>query len=475
MGILKSLTGQTAYYGISSVVGRLLNYLLTPLWSMLIVPPERMGVVHYLYALAALMNVLLTYGMETAFFRFSSDPAYDRRKVSNTAFTSLFLSTTVLLVCGLAFYRQLAGAIGYQEQATCVGLFVVIVALDTYAVIPFAKLRLENRALRYAVVRLAGIVLTVCTNLLLIYFLPRFSVLEIDVRSIFVSNVLGSALVLALLSGELKRFALSLDKGLWKKMLRYGWPILIGGTAYVVNETMDRVFLKFLLPADVSEYWLGVYGTCFKLAIFITLFVQAFRLAVEPFFFSQAKAKDAKRTYATVTLYFTVAVTAMYVGIMANLSWLQGLIGEQYRTGMDIVPIVLYANIFLGLYYNLSMWYKLTDRTKWGAYISILGAVVTVCVIFYGVPRYGYIAAAWSHLATYGVMMLVSYAFGQKFYPIPYQVPRIVAYLLSGWGVGYVSWYVLDGNVWAGNALWAGFCLLVFLFERKNLKKAISK
>ena len=139
------------------------------------------------------------------------------------------------------------------------------------------------------------------------------------------------------------------------------------------------------------------------------------------------------------------------------------------------MPIVLYANIFLGLYYNLSMWYKLTDRTKWGAYISILGAVVTVCVIFYGVPRYGYIAAAWSHLATYGVMMLVSYAFGQKFYPIPYQVPRIVAYLLSGWGVGYVSWYVLDGNVWAGNALWAGFCLLVFLFERKNLKKAISK
>lgn len=475
MGVLKSLTGQTAYYGISSMAGRLLNYLLTPMWSNWILPPERLGIVNYLYAWAALLNVVLTYGMETAFFRYSSDPSCDRKKVADTAFTSLFFSTTILLIGGLAFYRQIADFVDYGDQAACLFYFVLIVAMDTYAVIPFAKLRLDNQAFKYAMVRVAGIGLMVLLNLILLYFLPRYGVMEVDVKSIFISNVAGSAFVLLLLSGELKKFALYLNKALWKKMLKYGWPILIGGTAYVVNETMDRVFLRMLLPADVSEYWLGVYGVCFKLAIFITLFVQAFRLAMEPFFFSHARDRDARQTYATVTLYFTVTVSAMYVGIMANLPWLKDLfIGSEYQAGIDIVPIVLFANVFLGLYYNLSMWYKLTDRTKWGAYISILGAIVTTTVIFYGVPRFGYMAAAWSHLATYGVMMLVSFAFGQYFYPVPYNIPKIVLYLLLGWGCGYVSWYLLDGNVLVGNALFAVFCAVVYFVERKNFKKVFS-
>ena len=408
MGIVKSLTGQTAYYGISSMLGRLLNYLLVPLWTRLIVPPDNLAIVHVLYAWAALLNVLLTYGMETAFFRFSTDPSCDRKKVGDTAFTALLTTTTVAMVLGLLFFRQIAGAIDYGTQARCLFYFVLIVAFDTYAVIPFARLRLENRALRYAVIKLAGIALTAAMNLLLICVLPHYGVMRIDVESVFLGNAVGSALVLVLLGRDLWGFSIRIDRALLRRMLSYGWPILIGGTAYVVNEVMDRVFLRELLPQDTAEYTLGVYGACFKLAIFITLFVQAFRLAVEPFFFSHAKDRDARQTYAAVTLYFTIAVAAMYIGVMANLSWLQLIIGEQYRSGMDIVPIVLFANVFLGLYYNLSMWYKLTDRTRWGAYISILGAVVTVSVIFYGVPRYGYMAAAWSHLLTYGTMMLVS-------------------------------------------------------------------
>lgn len=471
MGILKSLTGQTAYYGISSMAGRLLNYLLVPLWTNLIVPPERLAIVHVLYAWAALLNVLLTYGMETAFFRFSTDAGCDRKKVADTAFTALFISTTAVMAAGLVFYRQAAQAVGYGDQAVCLLLFVLIVAFDTYAVIPFARLRLENKALRYAVIKTSGIALTALLNLLLICVLPHFGAMEIDVRSIFVGNAVGSALVLVLLAGDLRRFSLRLHGDLLRRMLRYGWPILIGGTAYVVNEVMDRVFLRELLPGDTAEYWLGVYGACFKLAVFITLFVQAFRLAVEPFFFSHFKDRDARETYAKVTLYFTVAVSAMYVGIIANLPWLQRFVGPEYRTGIDIVPVVLFANVFLGLYYNLSMWYKLTDRTRWGAYISILGAAVTLAVIFYGVPRYGYMAAAWSHLITYGTMMLVSYVLGQYFYPIPYRVGRIVFYLALGWGAGYLSWYVLDGNLWTGNALFAGFCVLAVAIEGRGFMK----
>lgn len=474
MGILKSLTGQTAYYGISSMAGRLLNYLLVPLWTRLIVPPDKLGIVHVLYACAALLNVILTYGMETAFFRYSTDPSCDRKKVADTAFTALLATTTAAMFAGLLFYRQIADVIDYSDQAACLFYFVLIVAFDTFAVIPFARLRLENKALRYAVLKTVGIALTAVLNLVFICLLPHYGIMEVDVKSIFVSNAVGSALVLVLLSGDLKRFSIHIDKALLKKMLLYGWPILIGGTAYVVNEVMDRVFLRELLPSDVAEYQLGVYGACFKLAIFITLFVQAFRLAVEPFFFSHFKDRDARQTYATVTLYFTIAVSAMYVGIMANLPWLRLIIGQEYRSGIDIVPIVLFANVFLGLYYNLSMWYKLTDRTKWGAYISILGAAVTVFVIFYGVPRFGYIAAAWSHLITYGTMMLVSYAFGQYFYPIPYKVARILMYLLLAWGGGYVSWYLLGGNIVAGNAIFIAFCAVIYFMERKDFKKVIS-
>ena len=474
MGIVKSLTGQTAYYGISSMLGRLLNYLLVPLWTRLIVPPDNLAIVHVLYAWAALLNVLLTYGMETAFFRFSTDPSCDRKKVGDTAFTALLTTTTVAMVLGLLFFRQIAGAIDYGTQARCLFYFVLIVAFDTYAVIPFARLRLENRALRYAVIKLAGIALTAAMNLLLICVLPHYGVMQIDVESVFLGNAVGSALVLVLLGKDLWGFSIRIDRALLRRMLSYGWPILIGGTAYVVNEVMDRVFLRELLPQDTAEYTLGVYGACFKLAIFITLFVQAFRLAVEPFFFSHAKDRDARQTYAAVTLYFTIAVAAMYIGVMANLSWLQLIIGEQYRSGIDIVPIVLFANVFLGLYYNLSMWYKLTDRTRWGAYISILGAVVTVSVIFYGVPRYGYMAAAWSHLLTYGTMMLVSYGFGQHFYPIPYRVGRIVMYLLLAWGGGYLAWYVCGGNPWIEKAILLVFCTLVYLLERKDFRKTMA-
>lgn len=475
MGILKKLAGQTAYYGLSSMLGRLLNFLLVPLYTNEITPPSRMGIVAFLYALAALFNVFLSYGMETAFFRYSSDGKYGKKTVASTAFTSLFISTTLFMVLGLLFYRQAAEAVGYADMSLCVLYFVLITAFDAYAIVPFAQLRLENKAVRYAVIRLVGIALNIALNLLLILILPRMGVIELRVENIFLSNVLSSALVMLILWVQARGIRLKADFSLWKKMIRYGWPILIAGTAGVINETMDRVFFKILFPEDIAENILGIYGNCFKMAIFITLFIQAFRFAAEPFFFSQAKDRNAPATYARVSLYFTIVVAVMYVGIMANLSWLSAkFLGPEYRSGIDIVPIVLFANIFLGLYYNLSMWYKLTDRTRWGAYISIMGAIVTLAVIFYGVPRYGYIAAAWSHLITYGSMMLVSYMLGQKYYPIPYDIPKILAYLLLGWAGGYISWYILDGNVIAGNAIFAVFCLAVLALERKSLMQFLN-
>ncbi|MDD4819553.1 MAG: oligosaccharide flippase family protein [Flavobacteriales bacterium] len=471
MGIVKTLGSQTAYYGLSSMVGRLLNYLLVPLYSYTIVDPSRLGIVTYLYAFAALFNVLLTYGMETAFFRYSSDRGWEKKKVANTAFTSLFISTTVMMILGLVFYKNIAQWIDYQSMSICVLYFVVIVAADTYATIPFAQLRLQGRAAMYAVIRMVGILVGIALNVLFIYFLPKMGVMEVQVENIFLSNVVSSVLVLALLMYYVKGFSLKIDTALWKKMIVYGLPILIAGTAGIINETMDRVFLRMLLPADVSEYWLGVYGNCFKMAIFITLFIQAFRFAAEPFFFSHANDRNAPQTYAKVSLYFTVVVGAMYVGIMANLPWLQYFIGPSYRVGIDIVPIILFANICIGLYYNLSMWYKLTDRTLWGAGMSIMGAMVTVIVIFYGVPRYGYMAAAWAHLITYASMMIVSYFLGQKYYPIPYNIPKILLFLALAWVAGYVSWYVLGGNVWVGNAFFVVYCAVVILTEIKSFRK----
>ena len=471
MGIVKTLGSQTAYYGLSSMVGRLLNYLLVPLYSYTIVDPARLGIVTYLYAFAALFNVLMTYGMETAFFRYSNDTRWEKKKVADTAFTALFITTTTIVILGLFFYQKIAQWIDYQSMAVCVLYFVLIVGADTYATIPFAQLRLQGRAAMYAMIRIVGILIGIALNVLFIYFLPLWGVMEVNVSNIFLSNVISSVVVLCFLLYYVRGFSLKMEPALLKKMVVYGLPILIAGTAGIINETMDRVFLRELLPSDVSEYWLGVYGNCFKMAIFIMLFIQAFRFAAEPFFFSHAKESNAPQTYAKVSLYFTVIVGAMYVGIMANLSWLQYFIGPAYRVGIGIVPIILFANICIGLYYNLSMWYKLTDRTPWGAGMSIMGAVITVAVIFYGVPRYGYIAAAWAHLITYGSMMIVSYFLGQKFYPIPYNVPKILLFLALAFGAGHVSWYVLDGNVLVGNAFFVVYCAVVILTEIKGFKK----
>lgn len=475
MGIVKKLGSQTAYYGLSSVVGRLLNYLLVPLYTYVIIDPAQMGVVTYLYALAALFNVFLSYGMETAFFRYMNDGESGVEKVRNTAFTSIFITTSIFALLGIIFYQDIARWIEYENRAICILYFVIIVAADAYAIIPFARLRQEGKAKLYAVIRIVGILVGIAFNVSFIYLLPRVGLMEVNVNNIFLSNVISSVVVLVLLLWYVKGFRLQIDVRLWKKMLCYGAPILIAGTAGIVNETMDRVFLRELLPADTREYYLGIYGNCFKMGIFIALFTQAFRMAGEPFFFSRMRDLDAQKVYARVTLYYTMVIGVMYVAVMGNLDWLQYFVGEKYRVGMDIVPIILLANVCLGIYYNLSMWYKLTDRTVWGAYLSIIGAVVTVAVIFYGVPRVGYVAAAWAHLATYGTMMILSYILGQKFYPIPYDVMKIMLYIAVAVAMGYVSWYVLGGNVWIGNAFVVLYCVMVALVERKSIMAVVSK
>ncbi len=475
MGIVKKLGSQTAYYGLSSVVGRLLNYLLVPLYTYVIVDPSQMGIVTYLYALAALFNVFLSYGMETAFFRYSNDSDNGIEKVRNTAFTSIFMTTTMMAVIGLLLYKDIAAWIDYSHRSICVLYFIIIIAADAYAIIPFARLRQEGKAKLYAVIRIAGILVGIVLNVLFIYLLPKAGIIAVNVDNIFLSNVISSLVVLLLLLWKVRGFRLQIDVKLWTKMLAYGLPILIAGTAGIVNETMDRVFLRELLPVDSREYYLGVYGNCFKMGIFIALFTQAFRMAGEPFFFSRMRDDDAQKVYARVTLYYTMVIGAMYVAVMGNLSWLQYFVGEEYRVGMDIVPIILMANVCLGLYYNLSMWYKLTDRTLWGAYLSIIGAVVTIIVIFYGVPRWGYIAAAWAHLSTYATMMILSYVLGQKFYPIPYNVGKVLLYVAVAGAMGYVSWNMMGGNIWVGNGFFVLYCMIVLGVERKKIMSILHK
>ena len=301
MGIVKKLGSQTAYYGLSSVVGRLLNYLLVPLYTYVIVDPSQMGIVTYLYALAALFNVFLSYGMETAFFRYSNDSENGIEKVRNTAFTSIFMTTTMMAVIGLLLYKDIAAWIDYSHRSICVLYFIIIIAADAYAIIPFARLRQEGKAKLYAVIRIAGILVGIVLNVLFIYLLPKAGIIAVNVDNIFLSNVISSLVVLLLLLWKVRGFHLQIDVKLWTKMLAYGLPILIAGTAGIVNETMDRVFLRELLPVDSREYYLGVYGNCFKMGIFIALFTQAFRMAGEPFFFSRMRDDDAQKVYARVT------------------------------------------------------------------------------------------------------------------------------------------------------------------------------
>jgi O-antigen/teichoic acid export membrane protein len=435
---IKQLFGQSAVYGMGIVLPRLLNFvLLTPFYTRVFEPREY-GVVTELYAYVVFLLVVLTYGMETGFFRYASE-----EKNRNSVYTSILATvlTTSLLFLGLImiFVKPLASGLGYGANPEYIKWLALIVSIDAFTAIPFARIRLLNKPLKYALIRITEVVVNIGLNWFFLYYCTRNADSqlvskiynpEIGVGYVLISNLVASSLKLLLLLPEIfasvkGRF----DTKLLKTIFIYSYPLLIAGLAGTVNEALDRVLLKHLIdPAENPMAQLGIYGANFKIAVLMTLYVQMFKFAAEPFFFSKSKQSDAKQLYADVLKFFVMPGLLIFLGVMFYIDYFKVFIGEDYRGGVGIVPVILMANLIMGIFFNLSIWYKLTNKTLIGAALVLIGASITVTVNILFIPKYGYVASAWGHLLCYSVMVVLSFILSRKHYRIPYDFKRILLY-----------------------------------------------
>ena len=488
---VKKLAGQTAIYGGTTVLSRLLNYLLVPLHTYLFSNAADYGVVGELYAWTSLFIVILTYGMETAFFRFSQDEGVKDR-VYSTVVGSLLVTSTLFIVLCSAFAQPIADWLRYPAHPEYVRWFSVIIGVDALTSIFFAHLRFLNKALRFAAVKLTNILVNVLLNLFFLLLCPWLLTKnpdsafvnaiynpEIGVGYIFIANLVASVVTLLMLFPGILRQKFVFDWQLWKKMFRYAFPLLIFGLAGIVNETMDRVLIKRLSLAAEPQASVGIYSACYKISILMTIVIQAFKYAAEPFFFRKAKDKDAKETYAEVMTLFVLVCSVIFTGIMLYMDIVQYFVGETYRVGLPIVPILLMANLFLGIFYNLSIWYKLTGQTKFGAYIAIFGAVITLVLNWLLIPRFDYMGAAWTTFACYLSMMVVSYLLGQKYYHVDYDLKRILFYLLFavavyGLSVGVNRWLGIESvgaRLAVNTVILVGYLGVLAWMNREEIRK----
>ncbi|TGE21775.1 polysaccharide biosynthesis protein [Hymenobacter aquaticus] len=492
MSIAKKLASQTAVYGISSIVGRVLSYLLVPIYTARFAAAEY-GIVTGLYAYVSFLNVVFTYGMETTFFRFANRAGADRQELYNRVLTLLLLSSAVLTAVLALLARPLMSLLdlppGQERYAVWIAL---ILGLDAVAAIPFAKLRLENKARKFAAVRMANILLNVGLNIFFIVFCPDvlagkyLAGLQPLVRSlydpsvgvgyVFLSNLAASAFTLLLLGRELTSFRFRLNLEPLRPLLKYAYPIMLMGLAGMVNETLDRILLPLWLPEGFypgksSLTAVGIYGACYKLSIFMQLVTQAFRYAAEPFFFAQSTDKNSPRTFALVLKWFTLSCAVIFVVVSVNVEDFGRLFlhRAEYREGLGVVPVLLLANLFLGVYWNLSVWFKLTDKTYYGTYIGFGGAVLTIVLNFLLIPLLGYMGSALTTLACYFMMAVVCWRLGEKHFPVPYPVARLATWLAVACGLVALSWYVPVADFWLRHAFHAGLCVvfvgLLYLIE----------
>jgi O-antigen/teichoic acid export membrane protein len=452
MTAIKRLAGQTAIYGIPSVLVRILGYLLVWLYTRLFQPGEY-GTVNVFYAYSSFLMVILTYGMETAFFRFN-EHENDRGKVFSTGMISLIISSVFFLVVVSSFASIVARWIEYPDHKNYVIWFAWILTLDALSAIPFALLRAQNRPARFAWIKIINITVNIGFNLFFLLLCPflishfpeslsvRFITLiyrpHWGIEYIFISNLIASSVTLVLLFPQISTVRWNINQVLWKRMLFYAFPLLFAGLAGMINETFDRLLLRYLLPKDIASSQVGIYAACYKISILMTLFIQAYKYAAEPFFFAQAKEKDAREVYAKIMDYFIIIVSLIFLVTMVYLDdfIMPILVGKkEYWEGKGVIPVLMMANLFLGVYYNLSIWYKLTAKTSWGAWLSLIGAVITLVLNFWWIPLssehliYGYYGSAWATFICYGSMMILSYLIGQKYFPVKYNLIKFAGYL----------------------------------------------
>jgi len=476
LSALKSFFKDTIVYGLATVLPRLMNFILVPLHTdTLDTTTYSDNVTFYIYA--AFFNVLLAYGMETAFFRFFSKND-DKDKVFSTTLISITVTTILFLVGVILFNTQLAALVNLNQ--TYFNLLVGVLVLDALVIAPFAYLRATGRPIKFTIIKLSNVAIYVLLNFFFLWAIPKFN---IDfpgynkndlVQYIFIANLAASIATLVMLIPHFFKTKLQFSKPIFKQLFSYGWPIMVAGLAYVVNENFDKWLLPELLGKDIN----GAYAGCYKIAVFMTIFIQAFRLGAEPFFFNHAKEKNAKETYATIMKYFVIFGCLMLVFIIAYLDMFKSLLvrDDSYWIAIKIVPIVLLANLCLGIYFNLAIWYKLTDKTRYGMYLSLIGAVITIAFNYIMIPKIGFMASAWATLAAYGSMMIFSYYLGQKHYPVPYNIARIGSYLVLAIAISLVPYYLFEDNNYLRNTLLVlVFVSITIFLERHEIKQFIKK
>ena len=439
LNYIRQLAGQTMVYGFGIIVPRLLNFLLlTPFYTRIFDKAEY-GIITELYAYVVFLMVFLTYGMETAYFRFS-DSENKNKNIYKSALGALFTTSLLFIFLASVFSDSIATLIDYPDHPEYIIYIALIVAIDSFTTIPFARLRLENKPIKYSLIRICEILINITGNWFFLYYSPRHpdnnlvSLIynpEIGVGYVLITNLISNIFKIFALSKEILFPGGKFDFAMLRRMLVYSLPLLIAGLAGTVNEALDRVLIKYLIPAQNNPMeQLGIYGANFKMAVLMTLFIQMFRYAAEPFFFSKKDEKNAGHIYATVMKYFVFSGMVIFLFVMFFMDIFKYFIGKQFWEGLEIVPIVLLANLLMGIFYNLSIWYKLTNKTIYGAYLVIAGGLVTILVNWLFIPQYGYYASAWGHLISYSIMVILSYVYGQKFYNIPYDLKRILLYVL---------------------------------------------
>jgi len=495
MSVYKKFLGQTMVYGISTIASRLLNFILTPIFTRSY-GASALGVFTKMYAYASMINAILAFGMETTFFRYLNKHEDKKQQVYNNSFLIVAFISTLFLITGLVFTEPItkwllnSNMSHYQDQKRYVQYFLWLLFSDAICVIPFARIRADGKPFRYSVIKFVNILSYVLLSLFFIYGIPLIIKHDLPgtaffqswfrdkwVGYVFIANLVASALTFLLLVPEFLKVQFKFDRDLFKKMLSYSWPVLIANLSFIVNENLDKI----LLDRYTTEAEVGIYGAVCKLAIFLSIFNMAFRLGAEPFFFSYAKNENAKITYAKILEYFVIALSILFVALTANIEILKYFISRdakhlaEYWVGLPAVPYLLVGYVCLGIYMNLSIWYRLSDQTRFGLYISLIGAFITIVFNIILIPKFSYMGSAWVSMATYGTMMIISYILGQKYYPIPYNLKKILSYLIISIILVFSSFFVFHRNIYIGNAMLIIFVAGIAYFEKNDLVKILKR
>jgi O-antigen/teichoic acid export membrane protein len=486
---IKKLAGQTMWYGVSSIFARFLNYLLTPYLTLMFTGTTEYGKMSLVYSLIPFLNVAVVFALDTAYFRYIQRPESGAH-LYDTLIYSLFLNTLLITGLIILFRHPIASFIHIEDHAEYITFAAFIIGFEALSALPFARLRHENRPRHFAFIRVSAILLnifftffflSICPKLAkthpnsvwLLFYSPGFGV-----GYVLLANLISSAFQFLALSGQFRKFNWSFDKKVWIDVMIYALPLTIAGFGGMINETFDRIMLAQRLPRAVSDYQVGVYAACYKLSLLITLFVQAFRMGAEPFFFRQAVEGDAPRTYARVMKFFVITICIMFLVVALYLDvWKQFIRDKTMWQGLGVVPILLFANMFLGIYYNLSIWYKLSRNTRAGAYITLIGAGITLIINYVFIPRFSYWASAWATFLCYGSMMVISFVWGQKAYHVPYAWKKLVAYMVIVAVLFFVHygfthiWHARTFSLVLATLLTGAYTLFILRVERKEFRR----